>query len=262
MMTNENKLKLKLKNNEPVIGVWSIISSPIVVEILALSGFDFLILDMEHGVYDQTALDACIRSCEAAGCAPVVRVPGINPSAIQWALDLGAHGVIVPQISNAESAATAVGMTKFSPIGTRGYNPFTRFANYAAPSDNHTGKLRNDFGLTSVIVETQMALDDLDNILAIEHLDMVYVGVYDLSIGLGFEGNTKHPAIIEIVENTVKKIRAAGKVAGMMVRSKQDVVDATKLGANFLVYSVDSLMLREAAMSAVSLFRQGIMNLK
>jgi 4-hydroxy-2-oxoheptanedioate aldolase len=258
MITNKNKLKLKLKNNKPAIGVWSIISSPIVVEILALSGFDFLILDMEHGVYDQTALDACIRSCEMAGCAPVVRVPGINLSAIQWALDLGAHGVIVPQISNADSAATAVSMTKFSPIGTRGYNPFTRFANYAAPSDNRSDKLRNDFGLTSVIVENQMALDDLDNILAIEHLDMVYVGIYDLSVGLGYEGNTNHPEIIEIVENTLKRIRSAGKIAGMMVKNKQDVVNATKLGAFFLVYSVDSLMLRESAMAAVMEFKQGI----
>ena len=258
MITNENRLKLKLKNNEAVIGVWSIISSPVVVEILALSGFDFLILDMEHGVYDQRALDTCIRSCEAVGCAPIVRVPGINPSATQWALDLGSHGVIVPQISNVESAETAVGMTKFSPIGTRGYNPFTRFANYAAPDDNHSGKLRNDFGLTSLIVETQTALDDLDKILAIEHLDMVYVGVYDLSIGLGFEGNTKHPDIIEIVEKTIKKIRAAGKIAGMMVRNKQDVVNASNLGANFLVYSVDSLMLREAAMDAVRAFREGM----
>jgi 4-hydroxy-2-oxoheptanedioate aldolase len=262
MITNENKLKSMLKNNESVIGVWSIISSPVVVEILALSGFDFLILDMEHGIYDQTALDVCIRSCEAAGCAPIVRVPGINPSATQWALDLGAHGVIVPQITNVESAETAVGMTKFSPIGTRGYNPFTRFANYAAPNDNHSGKLRNDFGLTSLIVETQMALDNLDEILVIEYLDMIYVGVYDLSIGLGFEGNTKHPDLIEILEKTVKKIRAAGKIAGMMVGNKQDVLNANKLGANFLVYSVDSLILREAAMEAVKAFKEGIKGLE
>jgi 4-hydroxy-2-oxoheptanedioate aldolase len=262
MITNENKLKLKLKNNETVIGIWSIISSSITVEILALSGFDFLILDMEHGVYDQTALDLCIRSCEAAGCAPIVRVPGISPSATQWALDLGSHGIVVPQISNLESAEIAVGMTKFPPNGSRGYNPFTRFANYAAPSDNHSGKLRNDFGLTSLIVETQMALDDLDKILEIEHLDMVYIGVYDLSIQLGFEGNTKHSDLIEIVENTVKKIRVAGKIAGMMVRNKQDVVNASKLGANFLVYSVDSLMLREAAMEAVKAFKEGMKSLE
>ena len=262
MIINENKLKTKLINNQPVIGAWSIISSPIVVEILAMSGFDFLILDMEHGVYDQTVLDSCIRACEAAGCAPIVRVPGINPSATQWALDLGAHGVVVPQVGNADSALIAVSMTKFAPTGTRGYNPFTRFANYAAPSNNQAGKLRNDFGLTGVIVENQMALNELDDILAIKDLDMVYIGVYDLSIALGYEGNTKHPEILQIVEKSIARIRASGKTAGIMVRNKDDVTKAVKQGAKFLVYSVDSSILYEAAMGAVEAFRKGISDLE
>lgn len=258
MIITENSLKLKLKNDQPVIGTWSIISSPIVVEILALSGFDFLILDMEHGIYDQTALDACIRACEAAGCAPIVRVPGINPSAVQWALDMGAHGIVVPQVGNAVAANTAVGMTKFAPVGTRGYNPFTRVAGYAGSSSNQVGKLRNDFGLTSIIVENQTALNELDAILAIEDLDMIYVGVYDLSITLGYEGDTKHPAICQVLDQAIARVRSAGKIAGLMVRSKEDVVKAIKLGARFLVYSVDTSILSEAAREAVSTFKQGV----
>jgi 4-hydroxy-2-oxoheptanedioate aldolase len=258
MKITENLLKSKLLKDQPVIGTWSIISSPIVVEILALSGFDFLILDMEHGIYDQTALDACIRACEAAGCAPIVRVPGINPSAAQWALDLGAHGIVVPQVGNAASAEIAVGMTKFAPVGTRGYNPFTRVADYAAPSSNQVGKLRNDFGLSSVIVENQLALNELEAILAIKDLDMVYVGVYDLSIALGYEGNTKHPELCQILDKTITKIRSAGKIAGLMVRNKEDVTRATKLRARFLVYSVDTLILKVAAMDAVAAFKQGV----
>lgn len=260
MLVTENSLKLRLKNDQPVVGTWSIISSPIVVEILALSGFDFLILDMEHGIYDQTALDACIRACEAAGCVPIVRVPGINPSAAQWALDMGAHGVVVPQVGNAASATMAVEMTKFAPDGTRGYNPFTRVAGYAAPDSNQAGKLRNDFGLTSVIVENQTALNELDAILAIKHLDMVYVGLYDLSIALGYEGDTKHPMVCQVVDQTVARVRAAGKVAGLMVRSKEDVTKAIKLGARFLVYSVDTSILREAAKGAVAALAQGVLD--
>lgn len=258
MKITENLLKLKLKNDQAVIGTWSIISSPIVVEILALSGFDFLILDMEHGVYDQTALDACIRACEAAGCAPIVRVPGLNPSAAQWALDMGAHGIIVPQVESLNAAVTAVRMTKFAPVGTRGYNPFTRVADYAAPENNQVGKLRNDFGLTSIIVENQTSLNELDAILSIDDLDMVYVGVYDLSIALGFEGNTKHPVLCQVLDQTVARVRAAGKIAGLMVRSREDVTKSIKAGAKFLVYSVDTLILREAAKSAVTAFTQGV----
>lgn len=258
MIITENSLKLRLKNDQPVIGTWSIISSPIVVEILALSGFDFLILDMEHGIYDQTALDACIRACEAADCAPIVRVPGVDPSAAQWALDMGAHGIVVPQVGNATSASMAIKMTKFAPNGTRGYNPFTRVAGYAAPGNNQVGKLRNDFGLTSVIVENQTALNELDAILAIQDLDMVYVGVYDLSIALGHEGDTKHPVVCQVLDQTVARVRSAGKIAGLMVRSKEDVAKATKLGARFLVYSVDTSILLEAGKDAVAAFTQGV----
>ena len=258
MIITENKLKSKFRSNQAVIGTWSIISSPIVVEILALAGFDFIILDMEHGVYDQTALDACIRACESAGCAPIVRVPGVNPSAVQWALDMGAYGIVVPQVGDAESVAMAVGMTKFAPAGTRGYNPFTRAAGYAAPSSNQTGKLRNDFGLTSIIVENQTALNDLDAILAIEGLDVVYVGVYDLSIALGYEGNTKHPKLGQVLEQTILRVKSAGKIAGLMVRNKDDVARSVILGAQFLVFSVDTSILLTAAKDAVAAFNQGV----
>lgn len=262
MIVTENSLKMKLRGDKPVIGTWSIISSPIVVEILAMSGFDFLILDMEHGIYDQTALDSCIRACESEDCSPIVRVPGINPSAAQWALDMGAHGIVVPQVTDAASAMMAVGMTKFAPAGTRGYNPFTRMAGYEAPDSNQEGKLRNDFGLSSIIVENRTALDDLDAILAIENLDMVYVGVYDLSVALGYQGDTKHLGVDNVLEQTVAKIRSAGKVAGMMVRNKEDVKKAVDLGARFLVYSVDTFILREAAKSVVADFAQGIAEIK
>ena len=258
MLTPQNPLKAKLDGGKPVIGTWSIISSPVVVEILALSGFDFLILDMEHGIYDQTALDACIRACESAGCSPLVRVPGMNPSAAQWALDLGAHGVVVPQVGDADSARRAVEMTKFAPAGTRGYNPFTRAASYAAPESNREGKLRNEFGLTSVIVENQTALNELDAILSIAELDVVYMGVYDLSIALGYAGNTQHPELCRTVEEAIRRTVRAGKRAGLMVRSHEDVTKAVLLGATFLVYSVDTYLIGQAAKRAVSEFSQGV----
>lgn len=259
---SENPIKIKLAAGQPVLGTWSIISSPTVVEILALAGFDFLILDMEHGIYDQTALDACIRACEAAGCSPIVRVPGVNPSAAQWALDLGAHGIIVPQVDGAVSAATAVKMTKFYPAGSRGYNPFTRAALYAAPTSNQGGKLHNDFGLTSVIVENSAALDELGAILAIKDLDVVYVGVYDLSVTLGYEGNTQHPDVRRVLEQTIARVKAAGKAAGLMVRNRQDIADAINFGAHFLVNTVDTYILHEAARNAVTSFVQGMKDAK
>ena len=249
--TAANSIKCKLANGQPVLGIWSIIPSPMVAEILSLSGFDFAILDMEHGVFDLTSLDACIRAVEVAGKTPLVRIPGINPSAAQWALDLGAHGIVVPQVRDAKDAAAVVDIAKYAPVGQRGYNPFTRAANYANPANNRSGKLNNEFSLTCVIVESESALADLDAICVTQSIDVVYMGIYDLSVALGVNGDTRHPRIVEVVERSIQRIRAAGKAAGMMVRNSSDITRALSLGANFLVYGVDSFLIREAASRAV-----------
>jgi len=251
-----NPLKKKLASGQAVMGVWSIIPSPVVVELFALGGIDFTILDMEHGIFDVGAIDTCVRACEAAGAVPLVRIPGLNPSAAQWALDLGAHGIVVPQVIDADEAETVVKMAKYAPIGNRGYNPFTRAANYANPPNNRSGKLNNDFSLTCVIIENESALADMDRICATPSLDVIYIGIYDLSVALGCEGDTRHPRVTSVVESAIAKIRAAGKAAGMMVRSQQDITKALGLGANFLVYSVDTYIIREAVTCAVSSFNQ------
>lgn len=254
----KNALKTKLARGETVLGIWSIIPSPVVVEILALSGLDFVILDMEHGIFDMATLDGCIRAAESGGAAPLVRIPGMNASAAQWALDLGAHGIVIPQVHHAGDARSVVGMAKYAPLGSRGYNPFTRAAGYANPPDNRSGKLSNDFGLTCAIVESENALDDIIAICAEPGIDVVYVGVYDLAVALGCDGNTKHPKIIKALETAVGRIRSAGKVAGMMVSNAQEIATARDLGANFLVFSVDTFLLREAATNTVKLLAQEI----
>ncbi len=251
-----NPLKVKLRAGHAVMGVWSIIPSALVAEIFALSGMDFLILDMEHGIFDVAALESCTRACEAAGAAPLVRIPGLNASAAQWALDVGAYGIVVPQVNDPAEADNVVRIAKYAPRGTRGYNPFTRAALYANPPDNQSGKLGNDFSLTCVIIESQKALDNLQPICETQDLDVVYVGTYDLSVALGCNGNTKDKRILDVVKSSVEQIRASGKAAGMMVRSQEDIARALDLGANFLVYSVDTSLIREAVSSTVQSFTQ------
>jgi len=253
-----NPLKEKLAAGRPVIGIWSIIPSPVVAEIIGLSGLDFAILDMEHGIFDMASLDACVRAVESAGAAPLVRIPGMNSSAAQWALDLGCYGIVVPQIRDAGDAATVVGMAKYAPQGVRGYNPFTRAANYANPADNRSGKLDNGFSLTTVIIESRSALDDLDAICATPGIDVVYMGIYDLAVGLGYDGNTRHPEVVKIVEDAIARIRAAGKAAGMMVRSEPDIERALHLGANVLVYGVDTFLIREAVAQGAAFLARAI----
>ena len=257
-LTMTNPLKAKLAAGIPVLGIWSIIPSPIVAEIMCLSGLDFAILDMEHGIFEMSTLDACVRAVEIAGAAPIVRTPGMNAFAVQWALDLGSHGIIVPQIRHADDAAAVVGMAKYAPMGVRGYNPFTRAANYANPKDNRMGKLDNGFSLTSVIIESKSALEDLEAICKTPGIDVVYMGIYDLAVILGYDGNTRHPDVVKIVDDAIAQIRLAGKAAGMMVRDNAEMDRALNLGANFLVYGVDTFLIRDAAAQGVASFARSL----
>ena len=253
-LTSTCELKARLKDGKAVMGIWSILPSSSIVEIFGLGGLDFVILDMEHGVYDLGSLENCIRSLEGVGCAPLVRVPGLNASAVQWALDLGAHGTVVPQVAGLDEVQKAVRITKFPPIGSRGFNPFTRAGGYSPLSPTGGNRLSNDFGISAVIVENEESLSDLEQICLVETLDVIYIGVYDLSVSLGLEGNTLHPKIIQIIEESVKVITDSGKAAGLMCRNSGEIERALALGYTFLVYGVDSLLIHSAVTDVVESF--------
>lgn len=255
---SKNFIKDKLDNDIPVLGLWSIVPSSTLTEIYAISGFDFVILDMEHGVYDVTSLDAGIKAAEAHKCAPLVRIPKVDPPLAQVVLDMGCYGLVVPQIDNRTTAEQVVGISKFYPAGRRGYNPFTRVALYSNPQDSQQGKLNNSFGLTTIIVESKAGIDNLDEILNVDMLDVIYLGIYDLSVALGYSGNTKHPDLIKLVEDAVVKIRSKGKVAGLMVSSESDMKRAIAIGARFLVWSVDSYIIKQRCDGIVSDFKNAM----
>ncbi len=253
-MQQKNFVKDKLTAGTPVLGVWSIINSAIVTEIMATAGLDFQILDLEHGAFDVPSLDASIRACEAAGCSPFVRVAGLHPTSIQTALDLGAHGIVVPQVQGAADAARAVEAAKFAPEGTRGYNPFTRAGAYLGGIGDTPPKLRNDFALTAVILENRRSYDELDQILAIGGLDMIYLGTYDMSVVLGCMGEMNNPKLLEFVESSTRRIKQAGKFVGLMVGSREQIDRYLGLGADVFLYMVDTFLLSNAVHSAVQAF--------
>lgn len=239
-MLNVNFLKEKILSQKALLGIWSIINSPMLLDIGAHAGLDFQILDMEHGVVDFTVLDNCIRACESMNCSPLVRVPGLNLSIIQSCLDMGAHGIIVPQVNGYDDALKVVQSMRFAPDGSRGFNPFTRANAYNPKRPPHTTKLNHAFPLTSVIIETVGALNELDKILTISGLDMLYLGIYDLSFALGLGGNTDHPDILDIVNISIEKIKKAGKLISLMVKNQAEMQCYIELGVALIVCGVDT----------------------
>lgn len=233
----KNNLKENLKSGKPCYGVWSILSSPTVNEIIGIAGFDFQILDMEHGVHDISTLEASIRACELHNSTPLVRLPTIDQGLAQKVLDLGGRGLIIPQIKNFAQAEEAVKLLYYAPVGVRGYNPFTRGNMYKLSDKHRPGDL-----ICGIIIENKSAFDDLDQILKIENLDVVYLGAYDMSVALGKPGDMSNPDLLRFIDQGIQKIKQAGKIAGLMA-DPDALKEYAEQGVGFLVCGVDSYLI-------------------
>lgn len=235
-------LKNKIKKNI-VQGIWSVIPNNVVTEIFSLSGLDFLILDMEHGSFSKEDIKNSIIVCNLHKCAVFVRIPIFDLSNIQSALDSGCSGIVFPKISSKQEAMKAVSMCEFSPKGCRGFNPFTRFNNYNLFKKdfykNHESLLK------IVIIETKEGIENLEDILLIEEIDVVYLGTYDLSKEYNFK-SVNNKRFLNIIDRSLAKINLSGKIPGLMINNINYINLAKKYKSNFLVHSVDTQIIGNA----------------
>lgn len=247
-MANKNFIREKLKKQEVVYGVWSIIPSAILAEVIAFSKLDFQIFDLEHGVYDFATLEMSIRNCESTGCSPLVRIAGLDPYATQKALDFGAHGVIYPQIKNLKDAEKVVELTNYHPVGSRGFNPFTRIQDYSLSPKGENLRNVNGFAINGLIIENQSSANDLEKILEVSGVEIVYLGAYDMSVALGKPGDMENPELIKFMESAIIKINKNNKIAGVMAQTKAQADRYVSLGARFVVVGVDSYLIGKTFM--------------
>jgi 4-hydroxy-2-oxoheptanedioate aldolase len=251
MTDTPHPLRRKLAQGVTLAGIWSVIPHSQVVGALATAGFDFVILDCEHGAWDFAALEGGIGACEAAGAAAIVRTPGPDAFFVQRALDLGADGIVVPQIADAQAAARAVAMAHYAPVGTRGYNPFTRGGRYGLPPQP---KLARGYPFTGVLVESPTAAAHLEAIVRIPELDHVYLGIFDYSVALGIPGQVDDPRVQAFIERAAGIARAAGKSVGTTAMNPQQVERLTRWGVNVLLYGADTWLVTHAAKAGLALY--------
>lgn len=248
-------LRARLSGGRTLAGIWSVIAHPQVVGALATAGFDFVFLDCEHGGYDFATLEAGIAECETAGASAIVRAPGADAFFIQRALDLGADGIVVPQIADGERAAQAVAMAHFAPAGTRGYNPFTRGGRYGvAPQP----KLAPGYPFTGVLVESPAGEAAMREIVAIAALDLVYLGVFDYSVAIGSPGAVDDPRVQRFVERSARIARDAGKAVGTTATSAAQAERLVAQGVNVLVYGTDTWLLGRGAREGLDLYQRAL----
>ncbi|MDP3399237.1 MAG: aldolase/citrate lyase family protein [Bacteroidales bacterium] len=222
-------------NNKEFHGIWRIMPSSSITEIIGNSGFDFQILDCEHGSYDYDTLANDIRVCELTKCESIIRVSGLNKVEVQRCLDLGANGIIFPQLRDYKDFEIATKLMKYAPIGIRGYNPFVRA--FAYGSSNY---VNNKHPICLTIIETLEAIKDLDKILTLEGIDIIYIGSYDLSAQLGCVGQMDNPKLLSTIELIIQKCKLASKSVSLMVNNKSQYEIYKSKGVDIFLHSIDS----------------------
>jgi 4-hydroxy-2-oxoheptanedioate aldolase len=220
----------------PVLGPFSKTTDPAMVEVMGLCGFDFVIIDLEHGPHDVSKLGNLIRAAEAGGLLPIVRVramDGIGP-----ALDLGAGGVQIPHVSSAEQARRAVEAARFAPVGHRGVCRYVRAARHSV-LDRRDYFSRANTVLVIAQVEGREGIEQLEAILEVEGIDIVFVGVYDLSQSVGRPGEVDHPQVQDLLERVCTRCRERGRVVGTFVEDPESAMRLAARGVHYLCYGVD-----------------------
>ena len=248
----------RLAAGEVVVGTWSVIPSSWVTEVLAMAGLDFIIVDMEHGPSGFDVAAEMIRAAQLHGCAPLVRVPSLDESAILRALDLGPAGVVIPQVQSSEDVRRVIEYSKYPPIGQRGHSPFTRSGGFTHLDAAAAIERSNSRTTVGILVEGRQGLDALDEILeaGIGTVDFVYIGLYDLAKSLGYPGDIEHPAVIDEMAMCVQRTNDAGMVAGTITNSTNTIMELVSIGVRFLAYQNDTGILFNAVKSVVESVRQ------
>ena len=253
-MYRKNRLKERLKAGKKVLGYWSNLGNPFVAEILALTGFDFLVFDQEHGFGDPEKLALQLQAISATETTSIVRVPWNDAVYLKRVLDAGVEGVMVPSVETADEAEDAAASCRYPPIGRRGSAiGSVRASNYGLVGDY--GESAADNLLVICQIESAKAVENIDAIAAVQGIDLLFIGPFDLSGSLGYMGNVSHPKVAAMISEAERGIRAGGKAIGTVPHPGKTWRDMFDLGYDMVNAGGDVRCLREAGTAAVNEFR-------
>ena len=238
-MIRENILKKSLKEGKNAIGTFVKLNDPSVVEVLGLTGFDFIIIDNEHTAMSKESMTALIRATELSGLTPVVRVRENSAPEILQALDAGALGVQIPQVDTKEDALAIVDRVKYAPTGKRGFAASQRSAHYGFMNPKEYASVSNENTMIVSYCETLAAMNNLDEILSVDEIDVIFIGPFDLSQALGVIGEPGHPKVQEAIDHIISKARNANKAVGIIASNEEDVKKWIKKGVQFISLNSD-----------------------
>jgi 4-hydroxy-2-oxoheptanedioate aldolase len=249
-----NAFKQALSRCERQVGLWSGLASSIAAEIVAGAGFDWIVIDGEHGPNDIHSLLPQLQAMRGGTAEPVFRVPWNDAVIIKRALDVGARSLLVPFIQNAAEARRAVEATRYPPLGIRGVSVAPRANGYGRIKGYH----RNAHLDICVLVqlESKAALAEIEAIAAIDGVDGLFIGPSDLAADFGRLGDPKHPEVQAAIQDAARQIRAMGKSAGTLAGNVDDVESLFETGFNFTATGSDVGLLARGAENVAARFHK------
>jgi 4-hydroxy-2-oxoheptanedioate aldolase len=250
METILQQFKEKIQRGFPVFGPFMKTGDAAFVEAAGYGGFDFVILDMEHGPNSLETMQNLVRAALIAGVVPIIRTRDRQPESISQALDIGALGVQVPQITNANDVQQVLRAARFLPAGERGVCRFVRAARYSSIPATDYFRAANE-ALVIVQLEGNEAIKNMDEIFSEQEVDIFFIGPYDLSQSLGVPGQVDHPIVLDAVQNMIDKARKNSCAVGLFTDTLGAALKWKDLGVNYVSFSVDVGIFYEACRSII-----------
>jgi 2-keto-3-deoxy-L-rhamnonate aldolase RhmA len=246
----KNRTKELLSAGKVAVGAQLRFGSPAIAELMALAGFDWIIIDTEHAPQTPNGVLAQIQAISRTDTTPLVRIGNLDTSLIRLYLDMGAMGIVIPFINTAEEARLAARACRYPPAGTRGYGPW-RADKYGLDPDYFV--VANDNTLFCPIIEDVKAVENIDAILAVEGVDAPFVGGVDLSVSLGVPLQVEHARVQDAVQSVVEAAKRAGKPAGIhtagTLDERADFERRVKQGFRMMLLTTDQFLVRASAAS-------------
>ena len=258
----KNAVKEKILMGQKILGTFHEMGSATAIEMLGYGGLDFVIIDTEHGPFEVERVQEFIRAAHGTNAVPMVRTKDSERNSILKMLDVGAMGLIIPNVTSVEEIKRIVEYGKYYPIGNRGVAPTSgsRFwtADYASQGLNHYFSVSNGETLLLPQCETRECLESIEQIVAIDGIDGIFVGPYDLSTSLGKPGKFSDPEVSGAIERVLKACQAANKLSFIYAGSLDDVEKKYAQGYDAVCYGMDALILKDAIVNIVSSVKRQI----
>jgi 2-keto-3-deoxy-L-rhamnonate aldolase RhmA len=258
-MLNKNVLlKNKLKDGKFTIGSWITLGHSGIAEVIALAGFDWVVVDLEHSVISIDTAGDLIRVIDLCGSAPLIRLTSNHPDQIKRMMDAGAHGIVVPMVNSADDAIRAVAAVRYAPEGSRGVG-LARAQGYGVDFKEYFEWQKNS-SVVIVQIEHRDALDNLDAILTVPGVDGFIIGPYDLSCSMGIPGQFEHPELIAALDKILATGKRLGVPSGLHIVEPdvERLAQSIQQGYRFIAYSVDLRLLDVGVRQGLQCFREQI----